>query len=53
MGATLACVMYAFGVTGDIVFLCAALLGMVLGAEFDVLRFLLKRYFGMKAAPSQ
>jgi MFS family permease len=32
-----------------VVFLCAALLGMVLGAEFDVLSYLLKRYFGMRA----
>lgn len=34
---------------GDVVFLCAALLGMVLGAEFDVLSYLLRRYFGMRS----
>lgn len=49
LGATLACLLYAYGVTGDLVFLCAALLGMVLGAEFDVLSYLLKKYFGMQA----
>ena len=49
LGGTIACVLYAYGVTGDVVFLCAALLGMVLGAEFDVLSYLLKRYFGMRS----
>lgn len=49
IGGTFACTLYAYGVTGDVVFLCAALLGMVLGAEFDVLSYLLKRYFGMRA----
>lgn len=49
LGGTIACSLYAYGVTGDVVFLCAALLGMVLGAEFDVLSYLLKRYFGMRA----
>lgn len=48
LGATAACLMYAFGASGDIVFLCAALVGMVLGAEFDVLSYLLKKYFGMR-----
>jgi len=48
LGATVACALYAYGVTGNVVFLCAALLGMVLGAEFDVLSYLLKKYFGMK-----
>jgi MFS family permease len=47
LGATVACLIYAFGASGDIVFLCAALVGMVLGAEFDVLSYLLKKYFGM------
>ncbi|WP_454741946.1 MFS transporter [Cupriavidus necator] len=49
LGATVACLFYAFGASGDIVFVCAALLGMVLGAEFDVLSYLLKKYFGMKS----
>ncbi|WP_454743937.1 MFS transporter [Cupriavidus necator] len=48
LGATVSCLLYAVGVTGDIVFVCAALLGMVLGAEFDVLSYLLKKYFGMQ-----
>ncbi len=49
LGASAACVAYSTGVTSDVVFLCAAALGMVLGAEFDVLSYLLKRYFGMKS----
>ncbi|WP_431286448.1 MFS transporter [Roseateles chitinivorans] len=49
LGASAACLIYATGPVGDIVFVCAALLGMVLGAEFDVLSVLLKRYFGMRS----
>jgi MFS family permease len=49
LGGTVACALYAYGVSGNVVFVCAALLGMVLGAEFDVLSYLLKRYFGMRA----
>jgi MFS family permease len=49
LGATIACILYAFGVSGNIVFLCGALLGMVLGAEFDVLSYVLKRSFGLQS----
>lgn len=49
IGAAIACVMYAAGVQGALVFLCACLIGLVVGAEFDVLAFMIKRYFGMVA----
>jgi MFS family permease len=47
LGAAATCLLYASDVTGNLVFLCGALLGMLIGAEFDVLGYLLKRYFGM------
>lgn len=47
-GGLLACVIYASAATGPVVFLGAILLGGVFGAEFDVLSFVVKRYFGMR-----
>jgi MFS family permease len=49
LGAAAACLIYSTGAHGDIVFLAAALLGLVVGAEFDALGYLIKRYFGMAA----
>jgi MFS family permease len=49
IGAAVACTIYASHVNGAIIFLCASLIGLVVGAEFDVLAFLVKRYFGMLA----
>jgi MFS family permease len=49
IGAAIACLIYSTGPNGMIVFLPAALLGLVVGAEFDVLGYLVKRYFGMSA----
>jgi MFS family permease len=49
LGATAACALYAAGVSNALVFLAAALLGLVFGAEFDVLSYLLKSYFGMQS----
>lgn len=49
IGAAAACATYASGVNGAIVFFCACLIGLVVGAEFDVLAFMIKRYFGMRA----
>lgn len=46
-GGALACAIYASGTDGNVVFLCAGLIGLVVGAEFDVLSYLTKRYFGM------
>jgi MFS family permease len=44
LGGALACVLYA--VYPDAAVASAILLGLLLGAEFDVLAFLIKRYFG-------
>jgi MFS family permease len=44
IGGAIACLLYAF--YPDAAILCAILLGLLLGAEFDVLAFLIKRYFG-------
>jgi predicted MFS family arabinose efflux permease len=46
-GGALACVLYA--TTPDYAFVGAALVGLLVGAEFDVLAFLIKRYFGTAA----
>ncbi|WP_170986015.1 MFS transporter [Rhizobium sp. AU243] len=47
VGGAIACVLYAFGPVGYLAFGCAILIGMVYGAEFDVLSYLIKRYFGL------
>jgi MFS family permease len=44
VGGAIACIMYALAPQAGIV--SAILLGFLLGAEFDVLAFLIKRYFG-------
>lgn len=44
IGGALACILYA--VYPDAAILSAILLGFLLGAEFDVLAFLIKRYYG-------
>jgi MFS family permease len=49
LGAAVACAMYGAGVTGAAVFVSASLIGLVVGAEFDVLAFMIKRYFGIVA----
>jgi MFS family permease len=49
IGAAIACLIYSTGVTGNLVYLSAALIGLVVGAEFDVLGYVIKRYFGMAA----
>lgn len=41
--------MYANGSTGDLAFLWSALIGFGVGAEFDVLGYLIPRYFGRQA----
>lgn len=48
-GGVVACALYAAGVSSDVVFLCSILIGAVVGAEFDVLSFLVKRYFGNRS----
>ncbi|MEQ1579777.1 MAG: MFS transporter [Steroidobacteraceae bacterium] len=49
LGAAIACALYGTGVTGGMVFVSACLIGLVVGAEFDVLAFMIKRYFGIVA----
>ncbi|MBB3388230.1 MFS family permease [Rhizobium sp. BK275] len=47
VGGAVACGFYAFGPTGGVVYLAALLIGMVYGAEFDVLSYIIKRSFGL------
>src|SRR5688572_28534745 len=47
IGGALACVLYA--VEPDLGYVSALLIGFLLGAEFDVLAFLIKRYYGNAA----
>lgn len=47
IGGAVACVLYA--VNPDLGYLSAILIGFLLGAEFDVLAFLIKRYYGNAA----
>ena len=47
LGGALACILYA--VYPDLGYLSALLIGFLLGAEFDVLAFLIKRYYGTLA----
>jgi MFS family permease len=47
IGGALACVLYA--VQPDLGYVSALLIGFLLGAEFDVLAFLIKRYYGNAA----
>lgn len=46
LGGALACALYAGGAAGELAFLCAALFGLLFGAEFDVLAYLVRRRFG-------
>lgn len=47
IGGAAACLIYAMGPAGAVVYLCAILIGMVYGAEFDVLSYIIKRSFGL------
>jgi MFS family permease len=47
IGGALACILYA--VQPDLGYVSALLIGFLLGAEFDVLAFLIKRYYGNAA----
>ncbi|MEO6185769.1 MAG: MFS transporter [Steroidobacteraceae bacterium] len=49
LGGALACALYAMGVSRELAFVCAALFGLLFGAEFDVLAYLVKRRFGALA----
>ena len=49
MGPIAALAIYATAPATDIVFLCSALIGLAVGAEFDVLAYFTGRYFGRRA----
>lgn len=49
LGGAMSCVLYAAGTSGNGAFLCSALIGLLFGAEFDVLAYIIKRQFGLKA----
>lgn len=49
IGGAAACLIYASGPAGGLVFVCAILIGMIYGAEFDVLSYIIKRNFGLAA----
>lgn len=46
-GGAVACGLYAIGVNAPVAFLCAALLGLLFGAEFDVLAYMIKARWGL------
>jgi len=47
IGGAIACILYAL--YPELGYVSALLIGFLLGAEFDVLAFLIKRYYGLKA----
>lgn len=49
VGGAVACLIYASVPVGGLVFLSAILIGMVYGAEFDVLSYIVRRSFGLAA----
>lgn len=49
MGGAVGCMIYATAIADNRVFVSAILFGAVVGAEFDVLSYLVKRYFGLLA----
>ncbi len=49
IGALIAFSIYATGQTGPIVVVSAILMGLLLGGEFDVLAFVIRRYFGYRS----
>lgn len=49
LGGAIGCAIYGAASTGLLAFASAALVGLLVGAEFDVLAFLIKRYFGTRA----
>jgi MFS family permease len=48
-GATIGVALLWNGATGNVAFVAAALLGLAIGGEADVMPFLVSRYFGMRA----
>lgn len=49
MGPVIGLALFAMGATGTAAALCAALIGMAIGAEFDVMAYFTSRYFGPRS----
>ncbi len=49
LGGALACAVYAAGASGVLAFACSGLIGLLFGAEFDVLGYMIKGRFGLRA----
>ena len=49
LGPVIGLAMFAMGASGGLAVLCAVLVGMATGAEFDVIAFFISRYLGLKS----
>ncbi|WP_158284557.1 MFS transporter [Azospirillum sp. TSO35-2] len=49
IGPVLGLSFYALGATGELAYLSAALVGLAVGAEFDLISYLTSRYFGQRS----
>lgn len=49
LGPVVGLALFAMGATGGLAVLCAILIGMATGAEFDVIAFFISRYLGLKS----
>ncbi len=49
LGPVVGLALFATGATGTLAAICAALVGMAIGAEFDVMAFFTSRYFGPRS----
>ena len=49
IGPVIGLAIFAMGATGTVAALCAALIGMAIGAEFDVMAYFTSRYFGPRS----
>ncbi|MEP7311220.1 MAG: MFS transporter [Pseudomonadota bacterium] len=49
LGGAMACGLYAAGTGAETAFVCSALTGLLFGAEFDVLAYVIKKRFGMRS----
>lgn len=49
LGPVIGLALFAMGASGGLAVLCAVLVGMATGAEFDVIAFFISRYLGLKS----
>ena len=49
LGGIIACALYAAGISSAALFLAPVLIGGIIGAEFDVLSYMIKRSFGIRS----